>query len=227
MFLGHYAVALGAKKVVPTISLGTLLLSAQFADLLWPIFLLMGLEHVRIAPGTTVVSPFDFYDYPVTHSLVGALGWSLLFGLIYFIARRYPKGAWILAAGVFSHWVLDMIGHRPDLPLVPGGTIRVGFGLWNSLPGTLVVELGLFLVGITLYVRTTRPLDRTGAVCLVALRGGAPDHLHGKRVRPDAIERPGRGDRRRGTVGLCPVGVLGRPAPRGDHRARPAAGLIA
>ncbi len=167
MFLGHYAVAFGAKKAVPTISLGTLLLSAQLADLLWPVFLLMGLEHVRVAPGTTVVSPLDFYDYPITHSLVGALGWSALFGLIYFAARRYPKGAWILAAGVFSHWVLDLIVHRPDLPLIPGGTL-VGLGLWNSLPGTLVVELGLYLIGIILYVRTTRATDGAGQYALWA-----------------------------------------------------------
>jgi len=165
MFLGHYGVAFASKKAVPKVSLGTLLLASQLADLLWPIFLLVGLEHVRVAPGTTVVSPLDFYDYPITHSLVGALGWSLLFGLIYAAARRYPKGAWVLAAVVFSHWVLDLIVHRPDLPLIPGGT-RVGLGLWNSLPGTLVVELGLYLVGIILYVRTTTALDRTGQYAL-------------------------------------------------------------
>jgi hypothetical protein len=165
MFLGHYAVAFGAKKAVPAISLGTLLLSAQLADLLWPVFLLVGLEHVRVAPGATVVSPLDFYDYPITHSLIGALGWSLVFGFVYLAVRRYPRGAWVLAAGVLSHWVLDLIVHRPDLPLVPGG-MRVGLGLWNSLPGTLVVELGLYVLGIALYVRTTRAADRVGRYAL-------------------------------------------------------------
>ncbi len=168
MFLGHYAVAFGAKKAAPKVSLGMLLLAAQLADLIWPILLLIGLEHVRIAPGATVVSPLDFYDYPITHSLLGALGWSALFGLIYAAARRYPKGAWVLAAAVFSHWVLDLIVHRPDLPIAPGSAVRVGLGLWNSLPGTLAVELGLYLVGIILYMRTTVAVDRTGRWALWA-----------------------------------------------------------
>jgi hypothetical protein len=74
VFLGHYAVALGAKRIAPRVSLGTLILAAQLADLLWPAFLLMGLEHVSIEPGITAASPLNFTDYPITHSLVGALG---------------------------------------------------------------------------------------------------------------------------------------------------------
>ncbi|MBI3998927.1 MAG: hypothetical protein HY355_07825 [Armatimonadetes bacterium] len=101
MFLGHYGVALAAKKAAPAVSLGTLMLAAQLADLLWPIFLLVGVEHVRIHPGITAVSPLDFYNYPITHSLVGALGWSLLFGLIYGLTRHYPRGAWVLGGAVF------------------------------------------------------------------------------------------------------------------------------
>ncbi len=169
MFIGHYAVALAAKRAAPRVSLGTLFLSVQLADLLWPIFLLMGLEHVRIDPGNTVVTPLDFYDYPITHSMTASLGWSLLFGLIYFFIRRYPRGAWIVAAGVFSHWVLDAIVHRPDLPLVPGGAVRVGLGLWNSLPGTVVVELGLFVIGTVLYLRATPAKDRIGRYALWSL----------------------------------------------------------
>ena len=169
MFIAHYAVALAAKKAAPRVSLGTLFLSVQLADLLWPVFLLLGLEHVRIAPGNTVVTPLDFYDYPITHSLVGALAWSVLFGAVYFLIRRYPKGAWIVGAGVLSHWILDLLVHRPDLPLIPGGAARVGLGLWNSLPATLILEFGFFIAGVVLYSRATAPMDRTGRYALWAL----------------------------------------------------------
>ena len=88
MFIGHFGVALAAKKLAPRTSLGTLFFAAQFLDLLWPIFLLLGVEHVRIAPGITRMTPFDFYDYPISHSLVTAAGWSLLVGGIYYAARH-------------------------------------------------------------------------------------------------------------------------------------------
>ena len=132
MFIGHYAVALGAKKISPTVSLGTLFPASQFIDLLWPIFLLLGLEHVRIDPGNTVFTPLDFYDYPISHSLLAVLGWSLGFGLLYYAVQRSGRNALILGALVLSHWVLDFISHRPDLPLIPGMETRVGLGLWNS-----------------------------------------------------------------------------------------------
>ncbi|MGH7601366.1 MAG: hypothetical protein ACREOI_33825 [bacterium] len=162
MFLGHYAVALAAKKAAPKTSLGTLFLSVQFLDLLWPIFLLLGLEHVRIDPGNTAFTPLDFYDYPITHSLVTAIGWSLAFGLIYFFRRRDARSAWILGLGVFSHWLLDFVAHRPDLPIFPGGEIYVGLGLWNSVPATIIVESVLFFVGLILYLRTTVARDCIG-----------------------------------------------------------------
>ncbi len=71
MFLGHYAAAMGAKRVAPKVSLGTLVLAAQFADLLWPIFLLLGIERVKISPGLMARSSLDFVHYPITHSLSG------------------------------------------------------------------------------------------------------------------------------------------------------------
>lgn len=171
MFLGHYGVALAAKKVAPRVSLGTLILSTQLADLLWPVFLLLGLEHVRIDPGNTTVTPLDFTDYPITHSLAGSLAWSVLLGVVYFLLRRHPRGAWVVGIGVFSHWVLDLLVHRPDLPLLPGSAARVGLGLWNSLPVTLVLEFGLLLAGVLLYTGATTPTDRTGRVALWALVG--------------------------------------------------------
>ncbi|MGQ0548986.1 MAG: hypothetical protein ACT4PY_04880 [Armatimonadota bacterium] len=169
MFLGHYGVAFAAKKAAPKVSFGTLVLSAQFADLLWPILLLLGLEHVRIEPGITAASPFNFTHYPITHSLVGALAWSLLIGLIYFFARRYPRGAWIIGAAVFSHFVLDVIVHRPDLQLVPGLPVRVGLGLWNSIPATLIVEFGFYALGIAICLRATSATDAVGRYALWAM----------------------------------------------------------
>jgi hypothetical protein len=162
MFIGHYAVALAAKKVAPRLSLGTLFLSVQLPDLLWPFFLLFGLEHVRIDPGNTAFTPFDFYDYPWSHSLVGVLVLGLLAGVAYFALRRSLAGAAVVGAGVVSHWVLDAITHRPDLPLYPGGAARVGLGLWNSLLGTVVVELGVFVLAVVLYARLTAARDKVG-----------------------------------------------------------------
>ena len=162
MFIGHYGLALAAKRAAPATSLATLTLSTQFLDLIWPVFLLLGLEHVRIAPGITRVSPFDFYDYPISHSLAAVIGWAALVGFIYFRARRYRRGAWVLAAGVLSHWVLDALVHRSDLPLAPGVDIYVGLGLWNSLAATLVAEFGIFFGGLLIYLQTTKPIDRVG-----------------------------------------------------------------
>ncbi|MCG3121306.1 MAG: hypothetical protein ALAOOOJD_04345 [bacterium] len=162
MFIGHYAVALAAKKAAPRVSLGTLFLSAQFIDLLWPFFLLLGLEHVRIAPGNTAFTPLDFYDYPISHSLLTVIGWGLAFSLIYFFRRRDKTSALILGLGVISHWLLDFFTHRPDLPIAPGQQTYVGLGLWNSVAATVIVESALFVLAIILYVRTTQARDRTG-----------------------------------------------------------------
>jgi hypothetical protein len=166
MFVGHLAVGLAGRARTPRISLGTWLLSVQFIDLLWPIFLLLGWEHVRIAPGITKLTPLDFYDYPITHSLVGALGWSVLFGIGYLAlgkteppARR--RGAILLGAGVFSHWILDLVVHRPDLPILPGGPY-VGLGLWNFPVVAVPIEIALYGIGIALYLRATRARDAIG-----------------------------------------------------------------
>jgi len=169
MFIGHFAAGLAGKKLAPQVSLGTLFLAVQFVDLLWPVFLLLGFEHVRVDPGNTVVTPFDFYDYPLSHSLLGVMGWAVLFGGVYFLVRRNRLGALIGAMGVLSHWLLDFLVHRPDLPILPTGGPYVGLSLWNSLIGTIVVELGLFAAGVALYLRTTRATDRMGGIALWSL----------------------------------------------------------
>jgi hypothetical protein len=190
MFIGHFGVALAAKKLAPRTSLGTLILAAQFIDLLWPIFLLAAIEHVEIVPGITKVSPFDFTDYPISHSLLMVLVWSALVGGIYYAFRHYWPGAWVLVGAVISHWILDFVVHRPDLPLRPGGEARLGLGLWNSWPASITVEVLFFGAGLWIYLRSTRAHDnigRYGFWSLIALLffgwistlfAGAPPDVH-------------------------------------------------
>ncbi len=170
MFLGHFAAGLAAKKVSPYTSLGTLLLCAQLLDLIWPTLVARGIEQVAIAPGITRVTPLDFVHYPWSHSLLMAALWGALFGAGYTLLRRYPRGAAVGFVLILSHWVLDLIVHRPDLPLAPGVEIKVGLGLWDSLPWTLLVEAVLFTIGLYVYLANTEPIDRTGTW---ALRGFA------------------------------------------------------
>lgn len=156
MFLGHFAVGLAGRTLTPSVSLGTWFLAVQLVDLVWPFFLLTGLEHVRIVPGITRFTPLDFAHYPFTHSLVAGAAWALLLVLVRPGALRHPRTAAMLAGGVLSHWFLDALVHRPDLPVLPGGPY-VGLGLWNNVAATLVIELTLFVVALALYVRSRRP----------------------------------------------------------------------
>ncbi len=170
MFIGHFGVGFGAKAAAPKVSLGSLFLAAQLIDLLWPTLLLLGIERVRIEPGATTVTPLDFVHYPVSHSLLAVLGWAVLVAGVYGVVRRYRTGALVLGLAVVSHWLLDLLVHRPDLPLYPGGPV-MGWGLWSSLPGTLIVELPLFAVGLAFYLRTTRAADVIGRWALGGLVG--------------------------------------------------------
>jgi hypothetical protein len=170
MFLGHFGLAFAAKKAAPKTSLGTLVFAAQFADLLWPVLLLLGIEHVRIVPGLLPASPFDFTSYPVSHSLVAQLGWGTLLGLIYFAIRRDGRSALFVGGLVPTHWLLDFIAHRPDMPIYPGGP-KYGLGMWNSVPLTISVEYVVFAAGIALYVGATRAKDTTGKLAFWSLVG--------------------------------------------------------
>ncbi len=169
MFIGHFGVGFGAKSLAPKISLGSLFLAAQFIDLLWPTLLLLGVERVRIAPGITVVTPLAFEHYPVSHSLVAVFGWAVLVGGAYLLLRRDRIGALVLGALVLSHWGLDAIVHRPDLPVLPGGATLIGLNAWASLPLTLVIEMPLFALGVWLYARATAPGDAVGHWSFVGL----------------------------------------------------------
>lgn len=168
MFLGHYAVALAAKRAAPRVSMGWLFAGSQFADLLWPLLLLTGLETVEIRPGVTAFTPLDFTSYPISHSLLTLIGWGVLLGALYYVLRRDRVGAVIVGMLVPSHWMLDAVVHRPDLPLLPGVDLRIGMGLWNSIPATWFVEAALFAAGILLYSSFTRARDATGRWAFVA-----------------------------------------------------------
>ena len=163
MFLGHYGLAFAAKRAAPRTSLGALTFAAEFLDELWPVLLLMGVEHVKIVPGLMAASPLDFTDYPISHSLLMAIVWGGVIGGLYFLLRRYGQGAWIMGLLVVSHWMLDVPMHRADLPIYPGSAMRVGWGLWNSIPATYVIEIGLYAIGIGIYLKTTRARDRIGS----------------------------------------------------------------
>ncbi len=169
MFIGHFALGFAAKTAAPRVSLGTLFLAAQFIDLLWPTFLLMGLERVRVEPGATVVTPLVFEHYPWSHSLLAVLGWAVLLAGLHFLLVRERRSAVVLALLVLSHWLLDLLVHRPDLPLWPWGGAMAGLRLWSSLPLTLALEVPLFVLGVWLYARSTRPLDGAGRWGLVGL----------------------------------------------------------
>ena len=166
MFIGHFAVAFAAKRAAPRVSLGTLFIACELVDLLWPAFLLLGLESVAIRPGDTAFTPLEFLSYPWTHSLLMAVLWGFAFSLLYAFFRKDLHTAAILGAVVISHWFLDALAHRPDLPLAPGGAARIGFGLWNSVAGTLLVEGAMFAAAVALYLRSTRARDRVGSAAL-------------------------------------------------------------
>jgi hypothetical protein len=165
MFVGHLAVALAAKPAAPTVSIGALIGAAFGLDLIWPLFVLAGLEEVRVEPGATAFTPLAFVSYPWSHSLLMSLVWGFAFGVAFW---RWSRAALVIAALVVSHWVLDFVTHRPDLPLWIDGP-RVGLGLWNSIPATLVVEGAVLIGGVFVYTRFTRPRSGTGRWALWSL----------------------------------------------------------
>lgn len=169
MFIGHFGTGFAAKPAARQTSLGTLFLAAQLIDLLWPTLLLLGLESVKVAPGATKVTPLEFTHYPISHSLLAVVAWSVLFGTVYYILRRSVLSAVVCGVLVASHWFLDALTHQPDLPLGPGGSTRIGLGLWNSPVFAIGLELLIFTAGLVLYLRTTRTSDKVGVFGLWSL----------------------------------------------------------
>lgn len=170
MFIGHFALALGAKKYVPEASLGILFLACQLADLIWPNLVLLGIEQLEVEPGITLMTPLNFLHYPYSHSLLALLLWSVVFAGVYSFLRGIgSRAAIIIGLLVLSHWVLDVLTHRPDMPVTLGDSIRIGFGLWNYPVLAVAVELLLFALGAWLYVSSTKALNRKGSMGFWAL----------------------------------------------------------
>jgi hypothetical protein len=169
MFIGHFAVGFASKRFAPRASLAALVAAPLFLDILWPVFLALQIETVRIVPGFSAVTPLDLHDFPYSHSLLMSILWSLAFSGVAFLWLKDRRAALVLGFGVFSHWLLDALSHTPDMPLYPGSTTLVGLGLWNSVAATLAVEVPLFVAGILVYARTTRARNRTGTFAFIAM----------------------------------------------------------
>ncbi len=175
MFIGHYGVSLAAKRYNPTLSLAVLFLAVQFLDVLFSLFVLTGVEKMRIVHGFTAFNPYDLFFMPYSHSLLGALVWSAVFAIGFLVVSRRaapPRLRFtlaILAAAVFSHFVLDVPMHTPDLPLGPGaGSPKIGLGLWNHRAAAIAAELAVLFTGGLIYLRATRPRSRGAGVATVA-----------------------------------------------------------
>jgi membrane-bound metal-dependent hydrolase YbcI (DUF457 family) len=168
MFIGHFALGFAAKRVTPRVPLGVLVVAAQLADLIWPVLVAAGVEQVRIDPGNTAFTPLNFVSYPYSHSLLLLAVWGVVLGVLYRPTAGGRRTFVVLALLVVSHWVLDFVTHRPDMPLYPGGP-QVGLGLWNSVPATVAIELPLFAAGVAAYVHVTRARDATGRWALAGL----------------------------------------------------------
>ena len=158
MFLGHYGVALALKRREPKVSLGTLFVACQLVDVLWGAFLVLGWEHVRILPDENPFLVLQFYDYPITHSLVGALVWSVVAAALYYSwptrsTSRHRQAAVLVGVAVASHWLLDFVVHVPDLPVLGNDSPKLGLALWRYPGISITLELVLLAAGAALYVR--------------------------------------------------------------------------
>ena len=171
MFIGHYAPAFVAATSRRSPRLGTLFVAAQLVDISFFSLLLLKVEHLRLVPGATTMNPMDLYDMPWDHSLVGALGWALGFGLVIRLLGRDWTAAAIGAAVVLSHWFIDLLVHRPDLTLA-GAPPAFGFGLWNYPAIEIPLELLFAFGGLWFFVSRTTAIGAAGRWSPVVLAIG-------------------------------------------------------
>ena len=233
MFLGHFALAFGAKKAAPAVSLGALFLACQFADLLWPVLVLLGVEEVRIQPGATAVTPLDFVSYPYSHSLIALVGWGILVGGAYTAVTRSRRlrGCDARRCWSSSHWVLDVITHRPDMPLTLTRDDPPRPGPVELDPG----DAGRRAAHLRCGDRPVLPGDR-GARSDRVRRPLVARRVPGRRLRCERVRTAtaGRADRRVvgdgdvaarrcGGTGLTAIGIAhGRSEDAGEPSRRPA-----
>ncbi len=168
MFVGHYGPSFAASALKKTIPLWVLFIAVQWVDVLWSIFVLLGIEKVRIVPGITATNPLDLYYMPYTHSLVAATLWSVAAVITYnmLFGRDGWSAAAIVGLAVFSHWLLDLLVHRPDLPLYDN-TMKVGLGLWNFPSVAFGLEIVFLFFGLYLYLRATKPVNSGGRYAMI------------------------------------------------------------
>jgi membrane-bound metal-dependent hydrolase YbcI (DUF457 family) len=162
MLVGHYAVGLAAKSAEPKVDLGTLVLAAMIPDLAWCVFMIVGIEHVQFGPGLGAGNYLHATNIAMSHSLLMNAIWAALLAAAYGSWKHYLRGALFVFMAGLSHWFLDFISHRPDMPLAPGVAKSYGLGLWTSIPATLILEGGFWLFAIILYIRATRAKSRVG-----------------------------------------------------------------
>jgi hypothetical protein len=163
---GHYSAAFLAKAAAPRTPLWLLALAVQLVDVLWAVLVLLGVERVEIDPSLPS-NPLVLEYMPYTHSLVGTLVWA---GLAGWAAKRWLGNAamaWAVAATVASHWLLDVIVHRPDMTLW-GAEPKLGLGIWNHPAAALVLELGLLIGSALICLRVAAiGVSRRRAVCVL------------------------------------------------------------
>ncbi|WP_159730863.1 metal-dependent hydrolase [Sphingobacterium sp. 18053] len=162
MFIGHFGLSFAAKKVAPKVSLAALFIATQFVDILWPVLVLSKIETVTITPGYTKMNAFEFLHFPYTHSLFMGLVWGVITALLYAFFKKDTRGAIVIGLCVLSHWFFDLIVHTTDLPITPFGESKVGFGLWNHLVATVLIETIIFFGGLFIYTSITKAKNKKG-----------------------------------------------------------------
>lgn len=156
MFIGHYGAAYAAKTIAPKVPLAAYFLAVQALDVLFSVFVLSGIEHMEIVHKYTSYNPYRLYDMPITHSLVGSLGWALAVAIVAAMIRLPRRESLWLGLAVFSHFILDLPVHTPDLSIAGNNTARLGLGLWNNVPLVIVLELLILLGGWMFFSRSKR-----------------------------------------------------------------------
>jgi hypothetical protein len=175
MFVGHYSVAFAFRTERNSIPLWVLFVAVQFLDYIWATLVLLGIEKLRVIKGFTAGSMLDSYFHPYSHSLITAIGWSVIAALGYWIVCSRPgslyrrSAPFIIALAVFSHWILDLIAHPRDLPIYDNQW-KVGFGFWHHRGPEFALEIALLAGGVVLYLtRNVVPAIRKRAVIAFGL----------------------------------------------------------
>jgi hypothetical protein len=173
VFVGHYAASLALKKFEKRASLGVLFLAVQFVDIVFFPFVLLGIERINIIENYTPSTHFQLEYMPFTHSLLASFLWaSIAYAFFRWVVVKIRSVALVMAIAVFSHWVIDLVVHTPDLPLWSDASMKLGLGLWNNAIVTYAVEAALLLGALLLYMKSTTATTRAGKYGMVIFQQG-------------------------------------------------------